>query len=141
MPTPAYVVGAARTDFQRNLRKEGRTLGDIIVEAGRAAIADAGIEPRDIGSGIAGNFAAGLFTRQLHVGALLLGIDDALRGKPTMHIEAACASGGLAVLTAAQQIMGGLHDAVLVVGAEQQKTMAPADGADVLGAAGDFAGE
>src|SRR6185503_18394271 len=60
---------------------------------------------------------------------------------PTFHVEAACASGGVAVLTAAQQIMGGLHDVVLVVGAEQQKTMPPAEGADVLGAAGDFHAE
>jgi acetyl-CoA acetyltransferase len=34
--------------------------------------------------------------------------------------------------------MGGLHQAVLVVGVEQQKTMSPAQGAEVLGAAGDF---
>ena len=58
-----------------------------------------------------------------------------------MHMEAACALGGIAALVAAQQIMAGLHDVVLVVGAEQQKTMSPADGADVLGAAGDWATE
>src|SRR5438094_9684538 len=55
-----------------------------------------------------------------------------------MHVEAACASGSVAVLTGAQQILGGLRDVVLVVGAEQQKTMPPADGADVLGAAADY---
>jgi acetyl-CoA C-acetyltransferase len=42
------------------------------------------------------------------------------------------------VLSGAQQIMGGLYDVVLVVGAEQQKTMPPSEGADVLGAAGDY---
>ena len=141
MAEPVYILGAARTDFRRNLRKEGRALGDLIIEAGRAAIADARIAPAEIQSGVVGNFAAGLFTRQLHLGAFLTEIDDALRGIPTMHVEAACASGGVAVLTAAQQIMGGLHDAVLVVGAEQQKTMSPAEGADVLGAAADCASE
>ena len=55
-----------------------------------------------------------------------------------MHTEAACASGALAVLLGAQWIMGGFHDAVLVVGAEQQKTMSSLDGGDVLGAAADF---
>jgi acetyl-CoA acetyltransferase len=64
-----------------------------------------------------------------------------LRGIPTMHVEAACASGGAAVLAGAQQIMAGLHDVVLVAGVEQQKTMPPADGADVLGAAGDYHAE
>jgi acetyl-CoA acetyltransferase len=34
--------------------------------------------------------------------------------------------------------MGGFHDAVLVVGAEQQKTMSSLDGSDVLGAAADY---
>src|SRR5438876_7748680 len=138
MVEPVYIIGAGRTDFRRNLRKEGRTLGDLIIEAGRAAVTDARIAPADIQSGVVGNFAGGLFTRQLHLGAFLTELDPALRGIPTVHVEAACASGGVAVLTAAQQIMGGLHDVVLVVGAEQQKTMPPAQGAEVLAAAGDY---
>lgn len=138
MSNPVHVIGACRTDFKRNLLKEGRGLRDIIAEAARGAVADAGIAPRDVQSGVVGNFAAGLFTRQLHLGALLAEADPAWRGLPTLHAEAACASGAVAVLTGAHQIMAGLRDVVLVVGAEQQKTMAPADGADVLGAAADF---
>jgi acetyl-CoA acetyltransferase len=141
MAVPVYVLGAGRTDFRRNYKKEGKTIRHIILEAAHAAIADAGIDPKDIDSGVVGNFASGLFTRQLHLGAFLTEIDDKLRGLPTLHVEAACASGGVAVLTAAQQIMGGLHDVVLVVGAEQQKTMSPAEGADVLAAAGDYHAE
>ena len=141
MQHDVFVIGAGRTDFKRNLRKEGLLLRDVIVEAGRAAIADAGIEPGDVQAGVVGNFAAGLFTRQLHLGALLVGIDDALRGMPTLHTEAACASGSVAVLTAAHWIRAGIHDVVLVVGAEQQKTMAPAEGADVLAAAADWNAE
>ncbi len=133
-----HVIGAGRTDFKRNLRKEGLFLQDVIVEAGRAAITDAGLEPAAIEAGVVGNFAAGLYTRQLHLGALLVGIDPALVGIPTLHTEAACASGSVAVLTAAHWIRGGIFDVVLVVGAEQQKTMAPADGAEVLAAAADW---
>ena len=55
-----------------------------------------------------------------------------------MHTEAACASGALSVLLGATWIMGGFHDAVLVVGAEQQKTMSSRDGGDVLGSGGGF---
>lgn len=141
MPQPVYLIGAARTDFKRNLAKEHKGLRDVLTEAGRGAIAGAGIDPGDVGSGVVGNFAGGLFTRQLHLGALLTEVDPKLRGIPTMHVEAACASGGAAVLAGAQQIMAGLHDVVLVVGVEQQKTMPPADGADVLGAAGDYHAE
>ena len=80
----------------------------------------------------------GQFTKQLHLGAFIPEIDEKLHGIPTMHTEAACASGALSVLLGAQWIMGGFHDAVLVVGAEQQKTMSSRDGSDVLGAAADF---
>jgi acetyl-CoA C-acetyltransferase len=141
MAEPVYVIGTGRTDFKRNFLKEGKSLRDIIVEAGKAALSDAQIDPSDVQSGVIGNFAAGLFTRQLHLGSFLTDIDPKLRGIPTMHVEAACASGSIAVLTAAQQVMGGIYDVVLVVGAEQQKTMPSKDGADVLGAAGDFAYE
>lgn len=141
MARPVYVTGAGRTDFKRNLLKEGKSIRDVITEAGRAALADARIDPRDIHASIVGNFASGLFTRQLHLGAFVTDIDAALVGIPTLHTEAACASGGVAVLTAAQLVAGGIYDNVLVIGAEQQKTMPPADGADVLGAAGDFAVE
>jgi acetyl-CoA C-acetyltransferase len=141
MPQSVHVIGAGRTDFRRNFRKEGKGLREMIVEAGRAAIDDAGIEPGQIKSAVVGNFAAGLFTRQLHLGSFVTDIDETLVGIPTLHTEAACASGGVAVLTGVQQIMGGLHDCVLVVGAEQQKTMSPADGAEVLGAAADYAVE
>lgn len=141
MSRPVHVIGASRSDFKRNLRKEGLALSDVIVETGRAALADARVEPGDVGAGVVGNFAAGLYTRQLHLGALLVGIDGALRGIPTLHTEAACASGSIAVLTAAQWIAAGLHDLVLVVGAEQQKTMSPAEGSDVLAAAADWQAE
>jgi acetyl-CoA acetyltransferase len=141
MAEPVYVIGAGRTDFKRNFMKEGKTIRHIILEASRAALADAGIDPGDIDAGVVGNFAGGLFTRQLHLGAFITEIDDTLRGLPTLHVEAACASGGVAVLTGAQQIMGGLHEVVLVAGAEQQKTMTPAEGAGVLAAAGDYHAE
>lgn len=138
MPETVYLIGAGRTDFKRNFKKEGKTLRDIIVETARETLKDAQISARDVQSGIVGNFAAGLFTRQLHLGSLLIDADEGLKGIPTFHTEAACASGGAAVLAGVQQIMSGLYDVVLVVGAEQQKTMSPAEGADVLAAAGDW---
>src|SRR6185436_21185604 len=105
MAEPVYILGAGRTDFKRNFKKEGKTIRHLIVEAAQAAIADAGIDAGDIQGGVVGNFASGLFTRQLHLGAFLVEVDPKLRGLPTMHVEAACASGAVAVLSAAQQIM------------------------------------
>ena len=138
MNEPVYILGAGRTDFKRNLKKEGKALRDVIVEAGQKAIAEAKIDPAEIQAAAVGNFNAGQFTKQLHLGAFIPEIDEKLHGIPTVHTEAACASGALSVLLGAQWIMGGFHDAVLVVGAEQQKTMSSRDGSDVLGAAADF---
>lgn len=138
MHEPVYILGAGRTDFKRNLKKEGKTIRHIIIEAGKKAIADAKIDPGEIEAAAVGNFNAGQFTKQLHLGAFVPEIDEKLHGIPTMHTEAACASGSLSVLLGAQWIMGGFHDAVLVVGAEQQKTMSSLDGSDVLGAAADY---
>jgi acetyl-CoA C-acetyltransferase len=133
-----YILGGSRTDFKRNLKKEGKTIRDLITEVGRKAIADAKIDAGEIKAGAVGNFNAGQFTKQLHLGAFMPEIDPKLRGIPTMHTEAACASGALSVLLGAQWIMGGFYDVVLVVGAEQQKTMSSLDGSDVLGAAADY---
>jgi acetyl-CoA acetyltransferase len=138
MNEPVYILGAGRTDFKRNLKKEGKAIRDVITEAGRKALDDAKIDPAEIQAAAVGNFNAGQFTKQLHLGAFIPEIDEKLHGIPTMHTEAACASGALSVLLGATWVMGGFHDAVLVVGAEQQKTMSSKDGSDVLGAAADF---
>lgn len=141
MSEPVYILGGGRTDFKRNLKKEGKTIRHLIVEAGKTALDDAKIDPAEIEAAAVGNFNAGQFTKQLHLGAFVPEIDPKLHGIPTMHTEAACASGALSVLLGAQWIMGGFHDAVLVVGAEQQKTMSSLDGSDVLGAAADYHNE
>ena len=133
-----YIIGGGRTDFKRNLKKEGKALRHLIIEAGKKALEDAKIDPAQIQAAAVGNFNAGQFTKQLHLGAFVPEIDPKLHGIPTIHTEAACASGSLAVLLGAQWIMGGFYDAVLVVGAEQQKTMSSLDGSDVLGAAADY---
>ena len=136
-----YILGSGRTDFKRNLKKEGKTIRHLITEAGKRAIDDANIDPAQIQAGAVGNFNAGQFTKQLQLGAFIPEIDPKLRGIPTMHTEAACASGALSVLLGAQWVMGGFYDAVLVIGAEQQKTMSSLDGSDVLGAAADYHNE
>ena len=141
MNNPVYIIGGGRTDFKRNLKKEGKTIRHLITEAGKKALDDAKIDPGEIQAAAVGNFNAGQFTKQLHLGGFVPEIDPKLHGIPTMHTEAACASGSLSVLLGAQWIMGGFYDAVLVVGAEQQKTMPSIEGADVLGAAADFHNE
>ena len=45
---PVYIIGGGRTDFKRNLKKEGKTIRHLITEAGQKAIADAKIDPKEI---------------------------------------------------------------------------------------------
>src|SRR5260370_8637898 len=141
MSEPVYIIGGGRTDFKRNLKKEGKTIRHLIIEPAKRRIDDAKCEEGEGQAGTVGNFNAGQFTKQLQLGAFIPEIDSKLRGIPTMHTEAACASGALSVLLGAEWIMGGLYDVVLVVGAEQQKTMSSLDGSDVLGAAADYHNE
>src|SRR4030081_2665391 len=141
MKEPVYILGGGRTDFKRNLKKEGKTIRHLIIEAGKKAIDDAKIDPGEIQAGGGRHWHPGKFTKQLQLGGFSPEIDPKLRGLPPMHTEAACASGALSVLLGAQWIMGGFYDVVLVVGAEQQKTMSSLDGSDVLGAAADYHNE
>ena len=75
---PVYILGGGRTDFKRNLKKEGKTIRDLITESGRKAIDDAKIDPAEIQAAAVGNFNAGQFTKQLHLGAFIPEIDPKL---------------------------------------------------------------
>src|SRR5947207_15499808 len=123
MSESLYILGGGRTDFKRNLKKEGKTIRHIIIEAGKKAIDDAKIDPGGIQAGAVGNFNAGQVTKQLQLGAFIPEIDPNLRGIPTMHTEAACPAGALSVLLGAEWIIGGFYDVVVVVGAEKEKTI------------------
>src|SRR5256886_16675755 len=78
------------------------------------------------------------FTKQLQLGAFIPEIDPKLRGIPTMHTEAACASGALSVLLGAEWIIGGVFVVGLVGWAGQQKMFFAPEGADGAGAAADL---
>ena len=43
MSESVYILGGGRTDFKRNLKKEGKTIRHLITEAGKKAIDDAKI--------------------------------------------------------------------------------------------------
>src|SRR2546430_10390541 len=106
MNEPVYILGGGRTDFKRNLKKEGKTIRHIIIEAGKKAIDDAKIDPEEIQAGAVGNFNAGQFTKQLHLGAFIPEIDPKFRGIPTLHPAAAFELEWLSALRGAECTMG-----------------------------------
>ncbi|MDT9692372.1 lipid-transfer protein [Streptomyces sp. P9(2023)] len=108
--------------------KWGRSFVEYGTAAARAALADAGLGWRDVGSivgantvrcGYPGYVAGATFAQAL-----------GWQGARVTSVYAACASGAQAVATARAQILAGLADVVLVVGADSAPKgfFAPAGG-------------
>lgn len=99
-----------------------------------------GLDPNLVTRGYVGNFAGELFNQQGHLGAMVARSVPQLAGVGIGRTEAACASGGVALLAGAEAISAG-HDVVLVAGAECQTTVRPREGAEYLARAAHFAEE
>jgi acetyl-CoA C-acetyltransferase len=133
--SPVFVLGGCQTDFARNVTREGGAIVDLIREAAHGALADAGVRADEIEVGHVGNFAAELFVGQGHLGGLLVEADPAFAGLPTSRHEAACASGGVAVLAAMADLQAGRYDVALVLGVELMRNGPTLEAARKLGAA------
>ena len=110
----SIVMGVYQTKFGELWE---RGLSDLLEEAGRGAMADANVEANEVDLAIVGNKLAGKVVGQDHLGALVsetLGIIA-----PTFRVEAACASGGVAVHQAIAAVAAGQAECVLVIGVEK----------------------
>jgi acetyl-CoA C-acetyltransferase len=132
---PVHILGGFQTDFARNWSKESKHLVALVREAVLGALEATRIEPSEVEVGHVGNFAAELYCMQGHTGALIVDVDPAFSGLPTIRHEAACASGSLAALAAAADIEAGRYDLALVLGVEMMKTVDSKKGGDFLGTA------
>ncbi len=114
------IVGAGMTQFGELW---DMSLRDMFVEAAAGALADAGADHVD--SIYVGNMSGGQFVGQEHLGPLMadhLG----MAGVSAVHVESACASGGVALRLALMEVASGMSDLALAVGVEKMT-----DGADV----------
>lgn len=130
-----YILGGYQTDFARNWHRENKHISAMMREAYQNSLISTEIQPSDINAAVVGNFASELFCMQGHLGAFFINFDPCFAGLPTSRIEAACASGALAALTAMAYIKAGLYDLVCVIGVEQMKNVGPEKGGDFLGTA------
>ncbi|MFF4754261.1 lipid-transfer protein [Streptomyces sp. NPDC002514] len=96
--------------------KWGRGFVEYGAVAARAALADAGLEWRDIGSIVGANTVRGGYPGQVAGATFAKALG--WQGARVTSVYAACASGAQAIATARAQILAGLTDAVLVVGAD-----------------------
>ena len=107
-----FLVGGHITDFvgkgSVNFNSdEPRGLKSYIDEAVRGALASARTTGEAVDRIYVGNFAGELFNSQGHLGAAVAGADMGLLNKPSMRLEAACASGGLACSESVRAIRAG----------------------------------
>ncbi|BDU71333.1 thiolase C-terminal domain-containing protein [Mesoterricola silvestris] len=127
----ASIIGAHNTEFGAFVRKDKRTglmtdtrtYYDLLVEAGRGAIRDAGLEAKDIDAIYVGSCSPGSFINQEHVAPLAAEIDPALRFKPMTRCECACASSSVALYDAVYAIEAARYKHVLVIGVEKMNLL------------------
>lgn len=125
--TTPLIVGWGHTNFGKLAE---RSLEQLVVEAGAAALQDAGVAPGEIDLVVMGHFNAGM-SPLAFPSSLALQIHEDLFGVHAMRVENACASGSAAVQTALAHLEAGLAKRVLVIGAEKMTGVAP----DIVGRA------
>ncbi len=135
------IVGAYNTKFgafvEKNRQtgevKDTKSFYDLVIEAGRGAIEDAGLEPKDIDGIWLGSCSPSLFINQEHVGPLGLEVaPEALRFIPTTRTEGACASSSVALYNAIYGVESGRFKRVLVIGVEKMNLLNTKDMTHVL---------
>ena len=113
-----------------------KSLRDLIVEAGRTAMDDAGVEPGDVQSYYLGNAGCTGFAFENSVA--LMGADHlGLVPSPAVRVEAACGTGAWALHLGVVAILSGLYDTVMVMGAEKMNDLATVEGTSIIAQAAD----
>jgi acetyl-CoA C-acetyltransferase len=129
------VIGIGNTEFGELWDMSFRDIG---IQAGLAAVADANITADQIDALFVGNMGAGRFIDQEHIGALIADYAGLARDHiPATRVEAAGASGGLALRQGLQAVASGLHDIVVVGGAEKMMDVSDVESAMIQSSAAD----
>lgn len=127
------IIGVGITKFGEHWEKSFR---ELIAEAGIKAVADSKVEGNKIEAIYGGCMASGRFIGQEHIGALIadqLGLNPI----PATRVEAACASGGVALRSAYLAVASGVNDIVAVGGIEKMTEVSTEEASFALGGAGD----
>lgn len=127
-----YLAGGAMTKFKELW---GNDLRDLALEAANGALKSAKKKISEIDAIFVGNMAAETLTGQAHLGSLISGSLNS--NLPSYRVEAACASGGMAINLASMAIAGGKYKNILVIGVEKMTDVSAGQAALSLAAAAD----
>jgi acetyl-CoA C-acetyltransferase len=114
MREAVYVLGGGQTRFGELWDS---SLTDLIREAVDQSLENTKVFPTDIDAVVIGNMLGGETAEQAHLGTLVSGMLP--HHPPALRVEAACASGGLAIHTACALLESRKAETILVVGAEK----------------------
>jgi len=135
MTREVAIIGIGCTPFGEFWDKSFR---DIFVEAGIEALEDANVQGDEIDEIIGGNMSAGRFVGQEHISSLIADYAGlANLHIPSTRVEAACASGGLALRTGMLAVASGHADIVVAAGVEKMTDVSTQAATDMLTAAAD----
>ncbi len=135
MSETAFVVGVGMTSFV-GFRADA-SVRDMVVEAAREALIDAGTRAGSIDMGVAA-YESDHFNRQMSLGHILQD-SVGLVGKPTLRVEGGGATGALAIRTAVMAIASGAARSALVFGGETNgKSVDRATATEILAMSADF---
>ena len=129
------IVGIGCTKFGEMWNKSFR---DLFIEAGLMALTDAEVSGAQIEALYGGNMSAGMFLEQEHIGALIADYSGLTTNNiPSTRVEAACASGGLALRSGIIAVASGYHDVVISAGIEKMTDVGAEKAMDALASAAD----
>src|SRR3989338_1031668 len=114
MPQDIFLIGAGQTRF---CEQWDMSLRDLIEASVTAAITDAKLSAIDIDMVIVANMIGDAVADQAHLGALAASLLP--HRPPALRVEAACASGSVAVHTACSLLESGRAQTILVLGLEK----------------------
>ncbi len=134
---PVAIIGAGKTAFGAF---GDRDLLSLALEAGRKCLENGHVTPSQVEAFYLGNFAGPSFMGQSHLAPYVAGALG-ISGVPATRMEAACASGGVALFQAVTAVAAGIYDIVMTVGVEKMTSQSTARTAEILAAAGDVGTE
>ncbi|MGZ4515165.1 MAG: thiolase family protein, partial [Mycobacterium sp.] len=115
MSNKVYVVGVGMTKFEKPGRREGWDYPDMARESGTNALADAGIDYREVQQGYVGYVAGDSTSGQRALYEL------GMTGIPIVNVNNNCSTGSTALFLAAQAIRGGIVDCAIALGFEKMQ--------------------
>jgi len=132
---PVWIIGGYQSDFARNFTKESLEIADLVKETATGTLAGAGIRAGQVEVVHVGNAMGEFYVKQSHLASMVASVLPELSGVPATRHEAACASGGVAVMAAMADLESGRYDVALVLGVEIERNVPGAVGAGYLAAA------